>query len=49
MTGLILGHLVVTLPFTVRLVSISVHNLDPAPGAGLRRTWGRRRCRRSGG
>jgi putative spermidine/putrescine transport system permease protein len=30
MTGLILGHLVVTLPFTVRLVSISVHNLDPA-------------------
>ena len=28
--GLILGHLVVTLPFTVRLVSISVHNLDPA-------------------
>lgn len=29
-TGLILGHLVVTLPFTVRLVSISVHNLDPA-------------------
>jgi putative spermidine/putrescine transport system permease protein len=30
LTGLILGHLVVTLPFTVRLVSISVHNLDPA-------------------
>ena len=30
MTGLVLGHLVVTLPFTVRLVSISVHNLDPA-------------------
>jgi putative spermidine/putrescine transport system permease protein len=30
MTGLLLGHLVVTLPFTVRLVSISVHNLDPA-------------------
>src|SRR5262249_58545703 len=29
LTGLILGHLVVTLPFTVRLVSISVHNLDP--------------------
>jgi putative spermidine/putrescine transport system permease protein len=28
--GLMLGHLVVTLPFTVRLVSISVHNLDPA-------------------
>ena len=30
LTGLMLGHLVVTLPFTVRLVSISVHNLDPA-------------------
>ena len=30
LTGLILGHLVVTLPFTVRLVSISVHNLDHA-------------------
>jgi len=30
LTGLIVGHLVVTLPFTVRLVSISVHNLDPA-------------------
>ena len=30
LTGLILGHLVVTLPFTVRLVSISVHNLDLA-------------------
>jgi len=30
LTGLTLGHLVVTLPFTVRLVSISVHNLDPA-------------------
>lgn len=30
MAGLILGHLVVTLPFTVRLVSISVHSLDPA-------------------
>lgn len=30
MAGLILGHLVVTLPFTVRLVSISVHTLDPA-------------------
>jgi putative spermidine/putrescine transport system permease protein len=30
LTGLMLGHLVVTLPFTVRLVSISVHNLDLA-------------------
>lgn len=30
MAGLIIGHLVVTLPFTVRLVSISVHHLDPA-------------------
>jgi putative spermidine/putrescine transport system permease protein len=30
LAGLMLGHLVVTLPFTVRLVSISVHNLDPA-------------------
>jgi putative spermidine/putrescine transport system permease protein len=29
-TGLVLGHLVVTLPYTVRLVSISVHNLDPS-------------------
>jgi putative spermidine/putrescine transport system permease protein len=27
--GLVVGHLVVTLPYTVRLVSISVHNLDP--------------------
>jgi putative spermidine/putrescine transport system permease protein len=30
LVGLVLGHLVVTLPFAVRLVSISVHNLDPA-------------------
>jgi putative spermidine/putrescine transport system permease protein len=29
LVGLVLGHVVVTLPFTVRLVSISVHNLDP--------------------
>ncbi len=29
LTGLALAHLVVTLPYTVRLVSISVHNLDP--------------------
>ena len=29
MLGLILGHVIVTLPFTVRLVSISVQNLDP--------------------
>jgi putative spermidine/putrescine transport system permease protein len=29
LTGLVLGHLVVALPYTVRLVSISVHNLDP--------------------
>jgi len=29
LVGLVLGHLVVTLPFAVRLVSISVHNLDP--------------------
>jgi putative spermidine/putrescine transport system permease protein len=29
LTGLTLAHLVVTLPYTVRLVSISVHNLDP--------------------
>jgi putative spermidine/putrescine transport system permease protein len=29
LTGLVIGHLVVTLPYTVRLVSISVHNLDP--------------------
>ena len=28
-TGLVIGHLVVTLPYTVRLVSISVANLDP--------------------
>ncbi len=29
MSGLVLAHLLVTLPFTVRLVSISVQNLDP--------------------
>jgi putative spermidine/putrescine transport system permease protein len=29
LTGLVVGHLIVTLPYTVRLVSISVHNLDP--------------------
>src|SRR5262249_57671024 len=29
LTGLILGHLVVTLPFTVRLSSLTVHNLAP--------------------
>ncbi|HZS33908.1 MAG TPA: ABC transporter permease [Methylomirabilota bacterium] len=29
LTGLVLGHLVVALPYTVRLVSISVQNLDP--------------------
>ena len=29
LTGLALAHLVVTLPYTVRLVSISVHTLDP--------------------
>ena len=30
LTGLIIAHLVVALPYTVRLVSISVHSLDPA-------------------
>ncbi|HWT83211.1 MAG TPA: ABC transporter permease, partial [Candidatus Methylomirabilis sp.] len=30
LTGLIIAHVVVTLPYTVRLVSISVHSLDPA-------------------
>jgi putative spermidine/putrescine transport system permease protein len=30
LTGLVIGHLVVTLPYTVRLVSISVASLDPA-------------------
>ena len=29
LTGLVVGHLIVTLPYTVRLVSISVQNLDP--------------------
>jgi putative spermidine/putrescine transport system permease protein len=28
LSGLVLAHVLVTLPFTVRLVSISVHNLD---------------------
>jgi putative spermidine/putrescine transport system permease protein len=30
LTGLTLGHAIVTLPYTVRLVTISVQNLDPA-------------------
>ena len=29
LTGMVVGHLIVTLPYTVRLVSISMHNLDP--------------------
>jgi putative spermidine/putrescine transport system permease protein len=30
LSGLVLAHVLVTLPFTVRLVTISVHNLDPS-------------------